>query len=90
MRAFKLFCLGFILILNQLPAQAASKYNLEPGDVVLTNCRDIYTKGRNGAIEVKLLSSSPEAAATFWQWVGGNYVDLRHKSLDSERSKRSR
>jgi hypothetical protein len=44
----------------------------------------------NGAIAVKLLSTSPEAAATFWQWVGGNYVDLRHKSLDQERSKRSR
>ena len=44
----------------------------------------------NGAIAVKLLSTSPEAAATFWQWVGGNYVDLRHKSLDEERAKRSR
>lgn len=157
----------------------AAKYNLEPGDAVLTNCRDIYTKGEikakvddgytvhfpkhsgpihcppfrwhaefvlpfqsvpeyrlqflgglkrdivfkvgepvtfrvetdkrvvknrnsididaqitdisaNGAIAVKLLSTDPEAAATFWQWIGGNYVDLRHKYLELERDKRSR
>lgn len=43
----------------------------------------------NGAIATKLLSTGPEANATFWQWVGGNYVDLRHKSLEAERSKRS-
>jgi hypothetical protein len=176
----KSFCLGLILACIQPTAiHAAGKFNLEPGDAVLTNCRDIYTKGvikakvddgytvhfpkgsgpiqcppfrwhsefvlpyqsvpeyrlkflggfkrdlvfkvgepvtfrfetdkrvvsnkatidieaqitdisGNGAIAVKLLSSSPEAAATFWQWVGGNYVDLRHKSLDEERAKRSR
>lgn len=43
----------------------------------------------NGAIAVKLLSTDPEAAATFWQWIGSNYVDLRHKFLETERSKRS-
>ncbi|OAI15495.1 hypothetical protein A1507_13785 [Methylomonas koyamae] len=43
----------------------------------------------NGAIAVELLSTAPEAAATFWQWVGGNYVDLRHKALEMERKKRS-
>lgn len=179
MTTFKFFCLGLILALNQPIVQAAGKYNLEPGDQVLTNCHDIYTKGvvkakvddgytvhfpkgsgpiqcppfrwhaefvipfqsvpeyrlqflgglkkdlvfkvgepvtfrfdtdkrvvnnkatididaeitdisNNGAIAVKLLSNSPEAAATFWQWVGGNYVDLRHKSLETERAKRSR
>ncbi|CAG1020232.1 hypothetical protein IVG45_05535 [Methylomonas sp. LL1] len=42
----------------------------------------------NGAIAVKLLSNSPEEAATFWKWVGGNYIDLRHKALEAERSKR--
>ena len=178
MRTFTIFCMGFMLVLNHIPAQAAGKYNLESGDTVLTTCHDIYTKGivkakvddgytvhfpkgsgpiqcppfrwhaefvipfqsvpeyrlqflaglkrdllfkvgeivslrfdpdkrvvnskapvdieaeitdisSNGAIAVKLLSSSPEASATFWQWVGGNYVDLRHKSLDAERAKRS-
>lgn len=44
----------------------------------------------NGAIAVKLLSTEPEIAATFWQWVGSNYIDLRHKSLDFEREKRAR
>lgn len=43
----------------------------------------------NGAIAVKLLSKDPNAGATFWQWVGNNYIDLRHKALDSEREKRS-
>ena len=179
MRAFNIFCIGYILVLSPLLAQAAGKYSLEPGDAVLTNCHDIYTKGvvkakvddgytvhfpkgsgpiqcppfrwhaefvipfqsvpeyrlqflgglkrdqvfkvgetvtlrfdpdkrvlnskapvdieaeiadisSNGAIAVKLLSNSPEASATFWQWVGGNYVDLRHKSLEPERAKRSR
>ena len=178
MRAFTIFYIGYILILSPFSVLAAGKYNLEPGDTVLTNCQDIYTKGivkakvddgytvhfpkgsgpiqcppfrwhaefiipfqsipeyrlkflgglkrdllfkvgesvslrfdpdkrvvkskapidieaeitdisSNGAIAVKLLSSSPEAASTFWQWVGGNYVDLRHKSLDAERAKRS-
>jgi hypothetical protein len=42
----------------------------------------------NGAIAVKLLSSSPEEAATFWKWVGSNYIDLRHKALEVERDKR--
>lgn len=179
MRIFKSFGMGLALACNLLSVQAAGKYQLEPGDQVLTNCRDIYTKGivkakvddgytvhfpkgsgpiqcppfrwhaefvlpfqsipeyrlkflggikrdlvfkvgepvtfqfdadkrvvnnkttvdidaeitdisSNGAISVKLLSNNPEAAATFWQWIGGNYVDLRHKSLELERSKRSR
>ncbi|MDT4328832.1 hypothetical protein ACQE3E_09605 [Methylomonas sp. MED-D] len=158
---------------------AWAKYELAPGDTVLTNCRDIYTKGvikakvddgytvhfpknagpiqcppfrwhaefvlpfqsvpeyrlkflggfkkdivfrtgeavtlrfeadkrivksravvdidaqitdisANGAIAVKLLSQDPEAAATFWQQVGSNYVDVRHKALEAERDKRAR
>ncbi len=44
----------------------------------------------NGAIAVKLLSTSPEAGATFWQLIGGNYVDLRHKILQFERDRRSK
>ncbi|MGZ4959008.1 MAG: hypothetical protein ACXV7J_07135 [Methylomonas sp.] len=179
MRVFKVFGFGLILAYSQMEAQAAGKYNLEPGDVVLTNCHDIYTKGvvkakvddgytvhfpkssgpihcppfrwhaefvipfqsvpeyrlkslgglrrdlvfrvgeavalrfdpdkrvvsskvpvdieaeitdisDNGAIALKLLSGNPDAAATFWQWVGGNYVDLRHKALELEREKRAR
>ncbi|WP_415880231.1 hypothetical protein ACH5Y9_02155 [Methylomonas sp. BW4-1] len=179
MKRTRFFYLGWLLVLIQSPAFAAGKYHFEPGDAVLTNCREIYTKGvvkakvddgytvhfpkgsgpiqcppfrwhaefvlpyqsvaeyrlkflgglkndllfkvgepvsfrfdtdrrvvnnqatididaqitdisSNGAIAVKLLSTSPEAAATFWQWVGGNYVDLRHKSLEPERAKRSR
>lgn len=43
----------------------------------------------NGAVKLDLLSANPEASATFWQWVGGNYVDLRHKALEYERKKRS-
>ena len=42
----------------------------------------------NGAIAVKLISNTPEEAATFWKWVGSNYIDLRHKALELERSKR--
>lgn len=42
----------------------------------------------NGAIAVKLLSSDPMSAAMFWKMIGSNYVDLRHKSLNYERSKR--
>lgn len=44
----------------------------------------------NGAIATQLISTSPAAGVTFWQWVGGNYIDLNHKSLDRERSKRAR
>lgn len=177
MKPLQYLFLGWIFACSA--AEAANKYNIEPGEQVLTNCHDIYTKGMvkakvddgytvhfpkgsgpiqcppfrwhsefvvpfqsvseyrlkflggfkqdllfkvgeavtfrfdtdkrvvsnkatidieaeitdissNGAIAVKLLSTSPEAAATFWQWVGGNYVDLRHKSLEQERSKRSR
>ncbi len=173
----KIILLGFLLTFSSLSAYAA-KYSLEPGDAVLTNCHDIYTRGvvkakvddgytvhfpknsgpiqcppfrwhaefvlpfqsvpdyrlkflgglkrdlvfqtgetvtfrvptdprvvknkasidieaqitdisSNGAIAVKLLSTDPEAAATFWQWIGGNYVDLRHKYLDLERDKRA-
>jgi hypothetical protein len=178
MSAFKFICLGFILVFYLSSAHAAGKYSLEPGDTVLTNCHDIYTKGiinakvddgytvhfpknsgpilcppfrwhaefvvpfqsvneyrlqffggikrdilfrvgenvtfnfdadkrlvknkasvaieaaitdisSNGAIAVKLLSQDPDAAATFWQFIGRNYVDLRHKSLAEEREKRS-
>lgn len=177
MKVSTFFCLGLVMALSSPGIHAASKYSLEPGDAVLTNCHEIYTKGvvkakvddgytvhfpkgsgpiqcppfrwhsefvipfqsvpeyrlqflggfkkelvfkvgepvkfrfdtdkrivnnkatididaqitdisNNGAIAVKLLSTNPEAAATFWQWVGGNYVDLRHKSLEAERSKR--
>jgi hypothetical protein len=42
-----------------------------------------------GAIAVKLLSKDPDAAATFWQLVGSNYIDLRHKSLEAEIARRS-
>jgi hypothetical protein len=169
-----------MLSLQQSDLHAAGKYRFEPGDVVLTNCHEIYTKGvikakvddgytvefpknsgpnrcppfrwhaefvlpfqsvqeyhlkfmggfkadipfrvgekvtfkletdkrivkdKNsmdveaeitdisdiGAIAVKLLdSNTPDAGATFWQWIGTNYVDLRHKSLDAERSRRSK
>lgn len=178
MKIFNIVCLGFVLVLTSQSARAGT-YNLEPGDMVLANCHDIYTKGivkakvdngytvhfpknsgpiqcppfrwhaefvlpfqsvpeyslkflaglkrdmlfrvgeqvtfrvetdkrvvknkanididaqitdisSNGAIAVKLLSTDPEAAATFWQWIGGNYVDLRHKYLELERDKRSR
>lgn len=178
MKLFNIVCLVWTLALISLPARAAN-YNLEPGDAVLANCHDIYTKGvvkarvdngytvhfpknsgpihcppfrwhaefvlpfqsvneyrlkflgglkrdmlfqigepvtlrvepdkrvvknktsieidaqitdisSNGAIAVKLLSTDPEAAATFWQWIGGNYIDLRHKYLDLERDKRAR
>ncbi|WP_347986033.1 hypothetical protein [Methylomonas sp. AM2-LC] len=178
MNMLKLFYLSLVLIFIQFPAQAANKYSLEPGDIVLTNCHDIYTKGvikskvddgytvhfpkdsrpiqcppfrwhaefvtpfqsvneyrlqflgglkrellfkvgekvtmrfepdrrvvnskavvdidteitdisSNGAIAVKLLSTQPDAIATFWQWVGTNYIDLRHKALAQERSKRT-
>ncbi len=44
----------------------------------------------NGAVALKLLSTEPDAAATFWQMVGGNYVDLRHKALAEEIKTRSR
>lgn len=179
MASIKYVGFGVILLLQHIAVQAGPKYSLEPGDAVLTNCREIYTKGvvkakvddgytvhfpkgsgpiqcppfrwhaefvvpfqsvreyrlqffgglkkellfkvgepvtlrfdtdkrvvnnlstieieaeitdisDNGAIAVKLLSDKPEAAATFWQWVGGNYVDLRHKSLEAERARRSR
>lgn len=180
MKRSKLYRYGLAIATGLLSGAAlAAKYNLEPGDAVLTNCRDIYTRGEikakvddgytvhfpknsgpihcppfrwhaefvlpfqsvpeyrlqflgglkrdivfkvgepvtfrvetdkrvvknrnsididaqitdisaNGAIAVKLLSTDSEAAATFWQWIGGNYVDLRHKYLDLERDKRSR
>jgi hypothetical protein len=41
-----------------------------------------------GAIALKLLSTNTDAAATFWQQVGSNYIDLRHKALEVERNKR--
>jgi hypothetical protein len=42
----------------------------------------------NGAIAVKLLSQDSDASATFWQYIGSNYIDLRHKALDAEKEKR--
>jgi len=51
---------------------------------------EIIDISNNGAIAVKLLSKDPVAGATFWQWVGNNYIDLRHKALDAERDKRSK
>jgi len=50
---------------------------------------EITDISNNGAIAVKLLSKDPDAAATFWQLIGSNYVDLRHKALEMEVSKRS-
>jgi hypothetical protein len=179
MKVFKTFCFVIIAMLDYQSVIAAPKIEFQSGDTVLTNCRDIYTKGSviakvddgytvkfpkgsgpiqcppfrwhnefvlpfqsvseyqlqflggfkkpllfkvgetvtfrfetdkrvvanqptvdidaqitdissNGAIAVKLLSTSLEAGATFWQWVGGNYVDLRHKSLQFERDKRAK
>ncbi len=58
-------------------------------NVETRNLDQITDISSNGAIAVKLVSTDPEAAATFWQWIGGNYVDLRHKYLERERSKRS-
>lgn len=176
MKCPTIFSFGCILALFSLPAVSA--YKQEPGDMVLTNCRQIYTKGvvkakvddgytvhfpktsgpincppfrwhadfvlpfqsvpeyrlqfygglkrdivfrigetvllrfdpdkrivksktpidieaeitdisSNGAIAVKLLSKDPDAGATFWRWVGTNYIDLRHPALDAEREKRS-
>lgn len=176
MRQKHIFYLGCFLTVLSL--QALGAYKHEPGEVVLTNCRQIYTKGvikakvddgytvhfpkasgpincppfrwhadfvipfqsvpeyrlqfygglkrdivfragetvllrfdpdkrivkskapidieaeisdisSNGAIAVKLLSKDPDAGATFWQWVGNNYIDLRHKALETEREKRS-
>ncbi len=178
MRLFYAFVMGLMLTVSHSSAYAASRYSFEPGDQVLTNCNEIYTKGSvkakvddgytihfpkgsgpincppyrwhwefvqpfqsvseyklqffaglkkdllfrvgetvtlhfdadkrvvknqarvaieaqitdissNGAIAVKLLSTSPEASVTFTQWVGNNYIDLRHKALDEERAKRS-
>jgi hypothetical protein len=43
-----------------------------------------------GAVALKLLSQNPDAAATFWQLIGNNYIDLRHKALAPERDKRAR
>lgn len=178
MKASKLGLFGLLTLLIS-PAQAAVKYQFEPGDLVLTNCHQIFTKGsviakvdegytvhfpknsgpincppfrwhaefvlpfesvkqyrlqflgglkrdllfqvgekvtlrfeadkrivKNkamvdidaeitdisnvGAIAVKLLSSDPESAATFWKMVGSNYIDLRHEALAAERDKRAR
>lgn len=171
-----IYCLSLFYLFST-SAHAASNYQFEPGDIVLTNCHQIYTKGAvkakvddgytihfpknsgpincppfrwhaefvlpyqsvpeyrlqffgglkkdlifrtgeivklrfdadkriiqnkesvdieaeitdissNGAIAVKLLSNTPEEAATFWKWVGSNYIDLRHKALEAERAKR--
>lgn len=177
MRRLVLFSLLSILGMHTASTLAAGNYRFEPGDTVLTNCRQIYTKGTvkaqvddgytihfpkksgpincppfrwhaeyvlpyqsvpeyrlksfggltadkvfrigetvtlhfdadkriiqnkstvdiqaeitdisdNGAVALKLLSTDPESAAMFWQWVGSNYVDLRHEALAKERDKR--
>lgn len=170
------FSLGLLAIMATSPVLAVPRFDFSPGESVLTNCRQIYTKGTviakvdegytvhfakgsgpiqcppfrwhwefvspfqsvqeysltflgglkkpqvfrvgetvtfrvepdkrvvnkpfvdieaqitdisaNGAIAVKLVSKDTDAAATFWQLIGGNYVDLRHKILDYERSRR--
>ncbi|MBS3963742.1 MAG: hypothetical protein KGZ80_04450 [Methylomonas sp.] len=43
-----------------------------------------------GAIAVELISRDAEGAAMFWQWVGRNYIDVRHKALEAEIDRRSR
>ena len=45
MNIIKFLGYGLLLSCLQVSTHAAGKYNLEPGDTVLTNCRDIYTKG---------------------------------------------
>ena len=178
MTIFKQIMFGIWVSMAMQPVVAAPRFDFSPGETVLTNCRQIYTKGSviakvdegytvhfpkgsgpiqcppfrwhwefvqpfqsvqeyklqflgglkkpllfrvgetvmfrvepdkrivnkpwvdieaqitdisaNGAIAVKLLSKETDAAATFWQLIGGNYVDLRHKILDHERDRRSR
>ena len=178
MKRFKHMILSVLMVAATQGAMAAPRFNFAPGETVLTNCRQIYTKGSviakvdegytvhfakgsgpiqcppfrwhwefvlpfqsvqeyslqflgglkkpilfkvgetvtfrvepdkrivnkpwvgieaqitdisaNGAIAVKLLSQETDAAATFWQLIGGNYVDLRHKILEYERDRRSR
>ncbi len=179
MRMPYFFCVSSMLLVLNSEANAANKIQFEPGDTVLTNCHQIYTKGavkakvddgytihfpknsgpincppfrwhaefvlpfqsvpeyrlqffgglkrdlffrngetvtlrfeadkrivknkahvdieaqitdisNNGAIAVKLLSTDPESAATFWKMMGSNYIDLRHEALAGERDKRSR
>lgn len=179
MKTLLLNCLALILSFAYVSAEAAKRYDIEPGEVILANCHGIYSKGivkakvddgytvhflkgsgplhcppfrwhaeyvlpyqsvaeyrlkvlgglrsdlvfkvgetvtfrfetdkrlvnnqatvdieakitdisSNGAIATQLISTSPAAGVTFWQWVGGNYIDLNHKSLDGERSKRAR
>lgn len=174
-----IYTLFFVCFFSSFSMPAASAYKFEPGDEVLTNCHEIYTKGKikakvddgytvefpkssgpikcppfrwhaefvlpfqsvpeyrlkffgglkrdivfhkgesvmlrfdpdkritknkdpidieaaitdissNGAIAVKLLSKDPDAGAAFWQWVGSNYIDLRHKALEPEIKKRSK
>ena len=177
MRLNYLFFFISIFCLTSISVQAAGNYQFEPGDTILTNCHQIFTKGTvkakvddgytihfpkksgpincppfrwhaefvlpyqsvpeyrlqffaglkrdivfrigekvsmrfdadkriiqnknsvdieaeitdissNGAIAVKLLTTDPQSAAMFWQWVGSNYIDLRHESLAVERDKR--
>lgn len=45
MRGFVLFSLLSFLGLHNPSALAAGNYRFEPGDTVLTNCHQIYTKG---------------------------------------------
>ena len=176
MKTFNRISLGLMALLATSSLFAAPRFDFSPGETVLTNCRQIYTKGSviakvdegytvhfakgsgpiqcppfrwhwefvspfqsvqeyslsflgglkkpqvfrvgetvifrvepdkrvvnkpfvdieaqitdisaNGAIAVKLISKDTDAGATFWQLIGGNYVDLRHKILDYERSRR--
>lgn len=41
---YSFYLLGLLCLFNT-SAYAGSKYEFEPGDTVLTNCRQIYTKG---------------------------------------------
>jgi hypothetical protein len=45
MKVFKTFCFVIIAMLDYQSVIAAPKIEFQSGDTVLTNCRDIYTKG---------------------------------------------
>lgn len=42
-----------------------------------------------GAVALRLLSSDRHAGVTFNQWIGTNYIDLRHDAFKPERAKRA-
>ena len=45
MKILSFGCLAAILALTQASAEAAKRYPIEPGDVILANCHEIYSKG---------------------------------------------